>query len=145
MRTKALAIVIALVVGFSVATPAAQPSFAVIVHGKNRARALDKVTVADAFLKKRTQWSDESVILPVDLPRSSAVRRQFSEGVLGRSVESVRTYWNRQVFSGRSVPPPELESDDAVIQYVSKNPGAIGYISANANLKDANVKIVEVR
>lgn len=146
MRALTFVFLIAILVGTPGGRPAAEPTtFAVIVHGKSRVRTLDKKTVTDIFLKKRTQWSDDSVVMPVDLQKSSAVRRVFSETVLNRSVESVRTYWNRQVFSGRGVPPPELESDDAVIAYVAKHPGAIGYVSGATSLKDTNVKLVEVR
>jgi ABC-type phosphate transport system substrate-binding protein len=145
MRTSTFVLLIAVVVGLATGVPAAEPSFAVIVHAKNPTRTLDRKTASDVFLKKRTQWNDESAILPVDQKRSAMVRRQFSESVHNRSVDNVRTYWNRQVFSGRGVPPPELENDEAVIGYVAKHPGAIGYVSSAANLKDAAVKTVEVR
>jgi ABC-type phosphate transport system substrate-binding protein len=118
----------------------------VVVHRKNKATALDKKALAQVFLKKRTQWSDDSVILPVDQSKSSAVREQFSEEVLGRSVAAVRAYWNQLVFSGRGVPPPELGSDEEVLRYVGQHAGAIGYVSAASDVDAAtNVKIVQVR
>jgi len=121
-------------------------AFFVVVHRKNKATALDKKTLAQVFLKKRTQWSDDAVILPVDQTKSSAVRRHFSEEVLGRSVAAVRAYWNQLVFSGRGVPPPELGSDEAVLRYVGQHAGAIGYVSAAADIDAAtDVEIVQVR
>lgn len=123
----------------------AETGFAVIVNGKNGTRAIDKKTLADVFLKKRTQWADETTILPIDQGRGAAVRKQFSEQVIGRSVSAVRTYWSRLVFSGRAVPPPEAASDDDVVRFVGKHAGAIGYVSASTNLKDSGVKIIEVR
>jgi ABC-type phosphate transport system substrate-binding protein len=143
MRTITFVFLVAALVGALVRRPAAEPTFVVIVHGKSKVRTLDKKTAADMFLKKRTQWSDDAVVMPVDLQKSSAVRRVFSETVLNRSVESVRTYWNRQVFSGRNVPPPEVENDEAVMAYVARHPGAIGYVSGATTLKD--VRAVEVR
>jgi len=108
--------------------------FRVVVHASNAASGLDKEFVADTFLKKITRWPSGEVSKPVDLKPDSAVRRRFSEGVLKRTVGAVRSYWQQRIFSGRDVPPPELESDDAVVAYVAKYPGAIGYVSTSTKL-----------
>jgi hypothetical protein len=55
----------------------------------------------------------------------------------------VRSYWQQLIFSGRDVPPPELDSDADVVKYVSKHAGAIGYVSGNGDL--AGVKVVIVK
>src|SRR5688500_8148301 len=90
-------------------SPAAEPAaFVVITHPANPASSIDRQFVADAFLKKRTRWSDEQAIKPVDLGPRSPLRRQFSSNLLGRSVEQVKAYWQQIVFSGRGVPPPEM-------------------------------------
>jgi hypothetical protein len=47
------------------------------------------------------------------------------------------------VFSGRGVPPPELDSEEQVVQFVLKNPGAIGYVSGNTGIED--VRVVSLR
>jgi len=109
---------------------AAEASFVLIVHVSTPERELDRAFVADAFLKKRTRWPDGQVVRPVDQRRDSAVRRHFTADVLKRSVEAVRNYWQQRIFSGRDVPPPEVEGDAGVIRYVQENPGAIGYVMA---------------
>jgi ABC-type phosphate transport system substrate-binding protein len=114
----------------------------VIVNAKNPATKLSKEFVTDAFLKKRTRWSGDSIIHPVDLPQSHSTRAKFSRAVLGRDVGAVRRYWAQLVFSGRGVPPPEVTDEDAVIAYVAKNAGAIGYVSATATL--SGVKTVPI-
>jgi ABC-type phosphate transport system substrate-binding protein len=115
----------------------------VIVHPRTPITSLDRKFVADAFLKKRTRWDDDGVIHPVDLKPSSAVRARFSDDVVGRSVAAVRRYWSQLVFSGRGLPPPELDSESAVIAYVVSHVGAIGYVSGTADL--SGVKVVQVR
>jgi ABC-type phosphate transport system substrate-binding protein len=117
-------------------------TFRVIVNGKDAATRLDRRFLADAFLKKRTRWDDDRAILPVDLKQDAAARDAFSHDVLGRDVASVRRYWAQLVFSGRGVPPPELEPEAEVVKYVATHPGAIGYVSSRAEL--AGVKPVEV-
>ncbi|HXK20700.1 MAG TPA: hypothetical protein VNG33_22975 [Polyangiaceae bacterium] len=110
------------------------PSFRVIVHSSNPQKSVEKTFVADAFLKKVTRWADGEVIRAVDLHADSGVRRRFSEAVLKRTVVAVRSYWQQRIFSGRDVPPPELESEDNVVAFVAKYPGAIGYVSGAAKL-----------
>lgn len=122
---------------------AAAPGYRVIVHPSNPATSLDRRFVADAFLKKVTRWPNDQLIRPVDLDRDSAVRRRFSDDVLKRSVAAVASYWQQLVFSGRGVPPPELDSDDQVVRFVLRNPGAIGYVSDGAGIETA--KVVQLR
>lgn len=133
----------ALGLGWLFGTPAlaeaAAESLRVIVHTSNPATAVDREFVAAAFLKKATRWDDGQAIRPVDLPQQSAVRRSFSASILRRSVAATRNYWQQRIFSGRGVPPPELESEVAVTEYVAKHPGAVGYVSGNVELSQVKV------
>jgi ABC-type phosphate transport system substrate-binding protein len=121
----------------------APPAYRLVVHPRNPATSVDAKFLSDAFLKKVTRWPTGDVILPADLATDSPVRREFTETVLGRSVAAVRSYWQQLIFSGRDVPPPELESDAAVVQYVLKHRGALGYISGNADA--SAVKLITVK
>jgi ABC-type phosphate transport system substrate-binding protein len=115
------------------------PAYQVIVNPNNPSTSADREFVADAFLKKTTSWPNGETIRPVDLGAGSSVRRQFSDEILRRSVAEVKGYWQQRIFSGRDVPPPELDSDDDVVRYVLKYDGAIGYVSGGANLNGAKV------
>jgi ABC-type phosphate transport system substrate-binding protein len=137
------AIVLGLLLAVATADADDGPGYIVIVNPKSDDTHLDKKLVADIFLKKQTHWSDDSTIKPVDQQRTSVVRAKFSEDVLGRPISSVRTYWNQVVFSGRGVPPPELDSDAAVVKYVVGNRAAIGYVAPGTDLKGA--KVVQIR
>lgn len=113
------------------------PVYRVIVHPSNPTTSLPRSVLVDVFLKKVTRWDHGEQIRPVDQTGDSAVRRKFSEEVLKRSVAAVKSYWQQAIFSGRDIPPVELESDQAVVQFVLKYPGAVGYVSATANVGDA--------
>lgn len=115
------------------------PPYQVIVNPHNPEASAERKFLEDAFLKKVTRWPNDDVIRPVDLPAKSPVRRKFSEEVLNRSVESVKEYWNQRIFSGRDVPPPELDTDADVVAFVLKYDGAVGYVSGSANLNGAKV------
>jgi ABC-type phosphate transport system substrate-binding protein len=123
--------------------PAAPPPYRVIVNGKSNVTSIDREFLADVFLKKVTRWPNGEAILPVDLDAHSSVRRKFAEDVLKRQLTAVRQYWQQQIFSGRNVPPPELEGDQPVLDYVAKHKGAIGYVSGGAVL--GGVKVINVR
>jgi ABC-type phosphate transport system substrate-binding protein len=124
-------------------TRASSPSFRLIVNPANAVASVDRKFVADAFLKKTTRWPSGEPIRPVDLGSESSTRRRFSDDVLGRSVAAVKSYWQQMIFSGRAVPPPELESDEEVIRYVAKYPGAVGYISGAGDTAGVRVLVVK--
>jgi ABC-type phosphate transport system substrate-binding protein len=113
--------------------------FLVLVHPSNPSHTVSREFVSDAFLKKTTRWSHDEAIRPVDLRPNAGTRRLFSERVLRRSVAAVRSYWQQRIFSGRGVPPPELDDDAAVVRYVLKYPGAVGYVTSGTRLEGAKV------
>jgi len=115
----------------------APPGFIVIAHPG--APTVDQKFVADAFLKKITRWPSGDPIRAVDLRFDAPARASFSDLVLRRSVFAVRSYWQQRIFTGRGVPPPELDSDDAVLRHVRTHPGAVGYVSARANTSAVQV------
>ena len=118
-------------------------TFKVVVHPKNPSTQITREFLADAFLKRATRWQDGEHLHPVDLEPSSRVRERFSKDVLKRSVAAVRSYWQQQIFSGRQVPPPELDSDAAVMRYVSRHLGGVGYVRGDRTLD--GVKVLAVR
>jgi len=135
-------LVIALFLGSSSSGWAAEPTFRVIVNKSNPVTAMSEKEVAGLFLKKVKKWDDGSKVLPADQKTTAAIRDAFSRSVLGRSPSAVKAYWQKQIFTGRGVPPPQKSSDSAVIAYVQRTPGAIGYVSLRADL--SKVKVVRV-
>ena len=117
-------------------------SFVVIVHPDNPAKSVSKKKVSRLLLKELAKWDSGLSAQPVDLDTRSETRRDFSRHVHGRSVASIKNYWQRQIFSGRAVPPLEVTTDLAVISHVRSYPGGIGYVSASASLD--GVKILDL-
>jgi len=142
VQAIALASAMSCALAFAQATVPVLP-YRVIVHPHNLIGKVDRAFLADAFLKKTTRWRNGEVMLPVDLAGDSPTRRKFTEEVLGRSVAAVRNYWQQMIFSGRDIPPPELDSDDEVVLYVMKHEGAVGYVSGNADLHGAKALTVK--
>jgi hypothetical protein len=114
-----------------------KPRFKLIVHPENKRSSEARQVVANMFLKRVVSWPTGGSVKPVDQLPTSDVREAFSKAALKRSVAAVRSYWQQRIFSGRDVPPPELESDAAVVKYVLEHEGAIGYVSSSAELRGA--------
>jgi ABC-type phosphate transport system substrate-binding protein len=145
MKTLPLAVVILLLINpASRAHGEGNSMYRIIVNAQNSVDSLDRRFVADIYLKKVKHWPEDGTIQPVDLRPDSATRRFFSEDVLARSVMGVKSYWQRLIFSGTDVPPPELKSEQEVIRYVSQHAESIGYVSGAALTGANGVKPVSI-
>lgn len=121
---------------------AAEP-FVVIVNAANPKSTMGVEELSDAFLKKMQRWPQGDEVMPVDLTEESKIRESFSRLALQKSTAAVKAYWQKMIFSGREVPPPEKASGAEVVVYVRSNRGAIGYVAADTPL-GSGVKVVRI-
>jgi hypothetical protein len=142
MKRVVCAIALSLMAGVGPVLAQSAP-FKVVVHRSNQLSSAQVEAISDYFLKRKTEWPSGLPVKPVDLARDSRVRVTFSEAVLNKHVATVRSFWQRQVFVGHVVPPPEAPSEVWVLAYVAQNPGAIGYVSIDTPLGPAT-KVLEV-
>ena len=124
----------------------AQPRLAdgvrVIVNPALPVQALPREQVSRVFLRKVARWDGGVPVNPVDLDPAAPARGAFTRAVHRRTVPMITGYWQRQIFSGRQLPPPSGASDADVIAYVRSTPGAIGYVSAGADVRGVRVLTV---
>lgn len=113
----------------------------VIVHPSNSAN-LSAKNVQRIFLGKEKKFPGGGETIPINQISDSAVRSDFDSSLLGRSTTQVSAYWSKLVFTGKGIPPKEVDNDAAVIEIVANNPSAIGYVEASA--ADGSVKVVPV-
>jgi ABC-type phosphate transport system substrate-binding protein len=126
-----------------VASSTQAQDYVIIVNEANPVESIAKSDLSKLFLKKVSKFDNGTKAVPVDQISDSSVREQFSSDVLSKTVSATKSYWSQQLFSGAGVPPEEKSSDAGVISFVKSNPGAIGYISAAADL--AGVKVVSIQ
>jgi ABC-type phosphate transport system substrate-binding protein len=119
-------------------------SVIVIVNSTNKIESLSAREISLLFLKNVKKWEDGRKVLPVDQVEDSSIRDKFSNEILGRKVSAVEAFWQKQIFTGRGVPPPEKNSDKDVMAYVQENEGAIGYISAATDIRSLKVKVLKI-
>jgi len=122
---------------------AAAQEFKIVINETNPTSSISKRDLSRCFMKQATNWISGQPVIPVDQAASSEVRQAFSEAIHGRSVSAIKSYWQREIFSGRSVPPAEKASDEEVLAFVRANPGAVGYVSADADV-GTGVKVLRI-
>ena len=144
--SKRIAVLLVLVFVSLLAAPRraeVTPKFKVIANNSVDVTDLSRKEISKLFLKKVTKWDDNTDVYPVDLPAGSSIREMFSEIIHQKSIPAVKAYWQQQIFSGSALPPSEKASEQAVISYVRETRGAIGYVSADADVRGVRVLRVE--
>lgn len=117
--------------------------FRVVVNTANPVESMTGEQVARAFLKRTSTWAHGEPLEPVDQGSGAEVRARFSEDVFEKEVPWIKSFWQKQIFSGRAAPPPELASDAAVLAFVRSKAGAIGYVGTSTPL-GPGVKAIEL-
>lgn len=118
---------------------AGDDAFKVIVNPENPVTSVDRDFLRDAYLKKTVEWGNGTALRPIDLSTRFPQRERFTQDVVRKTPSQLKSYWNQQIFSGKGVPPPEVDSVEDVIAYVLEHPGAVGYVPASADPGRAKV------
>lgn len=92
------------------------------------------ITVSDlqaVLLGQKTRWDSGGAIKLAVLtsgPAHEAVMRAHAQ----RSADQFDKFWKKLVFTGRGAMPMQAADEAALVDYVAKTPGAIGYVSPAA-------------
>ena len=118
--------------------------FQIIANKSNPVTTISKSQLSRLFLKKEKKWETDKEVLPVDLKENFKTRAAFSKAIHGRPVSAIKAYWQKMIFSGRQVPPPEKGNDQDVINFVERYAGAVGYVSPKASISRVKkIKVVD--
>ncbi len=91
---------------------------------------LDVATVQRIFTGRVVELNGVQIIA-VNLVRGSSLRARFLASFVGQDEEKYVAYWTVRRFVGLGMPPAELASSADVIQFVTRRPGAVGYVDAS--------------
>lgn len=118
--------------------------FVIIVNGANPVTSLTVTQVKLTYLRKiNRRWEGlNKNILPVDRKVDCDVKRFFLKTVLQMTNDELNRYFTEREYQNAEPPPAKLVSDDEVLNYVSNNVGAIGYVKKSAVSSKYNVKTV---
>lgn len=130
---------ILLLLGLLLGVSARAETLLVIANPQVPAAAISAEELSSIYLLQRTTWNNGTPVAPVNREASSSARESFSEKIFSRSPTELSEYWSRLRFQGK-IPPLVQTSDQAVLGFVRKVPGAIGYVEASQ--APAGVKVL---
>jgi ABC-type phosphate transport system substrate-binding protein len=120
--------------GLVTARPAAAEGFAVVVNKANPLDRLARAEVSKLFLRRTRAWPNGVAVVPYDLSATSPVRASFSAGVHQKALWIIVAFWQQEIASGRTTPPDVHPTEQAALDAVRRNPGAVAYVSEGAAL-----------
>ena len=126
-RTTLLVLTVLLLIVIG-GTASAEDEIAVIVASNASNLNLNPSILRDIYLKKIFLNDSDQEFIPINLPPGHALRRAFALTLFNKSTQELQNYWNQRYFHGIT-PPFVLGSPQAVVQFVAKTPGAIGYVT----------------
>lgn len=126
---------------FFILTATQAAALQIIVNRKNSISEIKKKDLKNIYMQRKKIWPGGGIVVPVNLQRDNSVRKDFSENICGKSASAVETYYLRRALSGRGQPPKTFTTEKEIIEFVSLNEGAIGYVSKASS----SVKIIQVK
>jgi ABC-type phosphate transport system substrate-binding protein len=145
MRAGGIGVVLA--TALVVTAPAlarAADDFVVIVNPSVVGAQVRRSDLAAVFLRTATRWGGGKEAVPVDQSGTSAVRKAFSDSILGMPLTTALQYWQKQMFTSSPRRPPAVKGSDAeVVDFVENTEGAVGYVS-RATALPPGVRVVAV-
>jgi len=117
-------------------------SLRVVVNKENKLASLTTDDLTRIFLGKKTLWDSGTRIVPAMPEEESPAGEAFLSGTLKKSVSQFRAYWKRLLFSGGGAVPKVFRNHDQLLDFVARQPGAIGVVEASA--VDDRVRVLEI-
>lgn len=119
----------------------ANADIAVIVNPAYAVSAAAPDEISKLFLTKADSVGGGGHLTPVDQPEGNALRDAFYLKVCSKDPAQLNAYWSRLIFTGQGQPWKIIDGGDAaIVDFVSKSPEAVGYVSATA--VNAKVKVI---
>jgi TonB family protein len=102
-----------------------------IANPSVRADSASPQEIRKIFLEQTNTLGDGSHVEPV-LETEGPIHAEFLREYLERTDDDLQNYYRALVFTGRGSMPKALGSDAAVVAYVARTRGAIGYVDAGS-------------
>lgn len=98
--------------------------------------------VGSIFRGESTFWKNGAPVTIVLPGNTLSYSVDVANYVYGSSVPGMQKFWLSLVFQGRSKPPIFLNTEQEIIDFISRNPGSVGFVSASAKSKCVDLLIV---
>lgn len=108
---------------------AAGENIVIIANTSVPVDSLSRGALNDIFLGIEAAWKDAQEI-SIALQEKSDIHSAFTNEFTNKSPSQFKMHWRKLVFLGQASQPDSFGTEQELIDYVAKNPGAIGYVSA---------------
>jgi tetratricopeptide (TPR) repeat protein len=126
--------------------PAAAGDLVMIVHAMNKVPRIEGAFVKQIYLGKEKTWPDGERIKPYIRPLTTNASRAFFGARTGLSTRDYQKFWQQAQLSGEGLSPPIIADPKALIEIVSKNRGAVGFLLRSELPASLNgVRVVDLR
>jgi hypothetical protein len=139
MKHPSLLTIAALLIAARTASPA---DVKIIANPGVRASTIAASELKAIFLMTKTTLGDGARVEPV-VSTGGPAHTAFLKTYLRRTDAALQTYYRSLIFTGTAPMPEFKNSDAAIVAYVARTKGAIGYVAAGAATD--GVKVLEVR
>ncbi|MDP3877920.1 MAG: hypothetical protein Q8Q50_13145 [Methylobacter sp.] len=120
--------------------PSAWADLYIIANKELPVTELDKSDIAAIYLLKKKRWQNGDDIMPINLPAQADARNRFTAAIFDSTPDKLGSYWDQMLFKGET-PPVTQSSEQAVILFVERIKGAIGYVETKP--ESPHIKILQ--
>lgn len=145
MRKKCLVVLLFLAIaGMALSFPGFTVAADLVMIG-NRSVPVSELSASDIqniYLGKKKVWGN-GMKIELAVLGSGPVTDKFLKDYVKKNSNTFDTHWKKQLFTGVGKPPVKFEKEKDLVEYVSSNKGAMGYVSSQS--VSENVKIILVK
>jgi ABC-type phosphate transport system substrate-binding protein len=110
----------------------------VIAHKNFSQNSISKAKLRDIY-SGDAQYVDQTRIIPLDQDFNTESRAVFYQFAVDRPMAQIISHWSKLIFTGKGPAPISLTGDASILEFVRKNPNAIGYINSHSNTDGVKV------
>ena len=122
--------------------PAARAAdYFIVVNDRNPVQEISPKDALHLFMGRTRHFPGGGAAVVYDMAGTTP-REGFYRALSGMSLSQVTSYWARLMFSGRNLPPQQLDNTVAMLDRISSDPRAIGWLTEAPRQKGLRVVLV---
>jgi ABC-type phosphate transport system substrate-binding protein len=129
-----------LTIFFVIQAASALAGVVLVANSAVQESSLSQKEVQQIFLGKKKSLAGGKVKIAVQ--KDNAAHAEFLKQYVKKTPSQFRIYYKKLVFTGKGKPPKTVADDAAMLGYVAKTSGALGYVSDGA--VNDKVKVITI-
>ena len=105
---------------------------------------ISKEEISYIFLGNKQFWNDSTRIKTSYVIDRSEFSFIFFDEYVEKTYKKFKRYWLKKIFSGYGAAPKSFKKSESLIDFISKNEGAIGFYIGEKPQSNQNIKVIKV-